>query len=98
MSMGRAISSGADLYKERQKRLIDAIELRVPDRLPTILFSHFWVARYRGMTCRQAMYDYDGLAAAMRKAVIDLEPDAFQPVHASVAFGPTMDILDYKQL
>jgi len=57
MSMGRAISSGADLYKKRQNRLADAIELRVPDRFPTILFSHFGVAHYCGMTCRQAMYD-----------------------------------------
>lgn len=97
MSTGAASAASA-LYEQRQKRLIDAIELREPDRLPTILFSHFWVGRYCGMTCREAMYDYDGLAAATRKAVIDLEPDAFQPVHALVAFGPTMDILDYKQL
>ncbi|HXX18287.1 MAG TPA: uroporphyrinogen decarboxylase family protein [Candidatus Acidoferrum sp.] len=98
MSAGSAASTASALYEQRQKRLLDAIELREPDRLPTILFSHFWVARYCGMTCREAMYDYDRLAAALRKAVIDLEPDAFQPVHALVAFGPTMDILDYKQL
>ena len=98
MSAGSAASTASALYEQRQRRLLDAIELREPDRLPTILFSHFWVARYCGMTCREAMYDYDRLAAALRKAVIDLEPDAFQPVHALVAFGPTMDILDYKQL
>lgn len=92
------ISSASALYEQRQKRLFDAIELREPDRLPTILFSHFWVAHYCGMTCREAMYDYERLAAAMRKAVVDLEPDAFQPVHTLVAFGPTMDTLDYKQL
>ena len=98
MSVGSQVTSAAALYEQRQKRLMDAIELREPDRLPTILFSHFWVARYCGMTFRDAMYDYEGLAAATRKAVIDLEPDAFQAVHALVAFGPTMDILDYKQL
>jgi uroporphyrinogen-III decarboxylase len=98
MSVGSQATAAAALYEQRQRRLMDAIELREPDRLPTILFSHFWVAHYSGMTCREAMYDYERLAAAIRKAVIDLEPDAFQPVHASVAFGPTMDILDYKQL
>ncbi len=77
---------------------MDAIELRTPDRLPTILFSHFWVARNAGMTCREAMYDYDRLAAAVRKAVVDLEPDGYYPVQTMVAHGPTMDILDYKQL
>lgn len=98
MNVEAAASAPATLYDQRLKRLMDAIELREPDRLPTILFSHFWVARYCGMTCREAMYDYERLAAAVRKAVVDLEPDGFQPVHASVAFGPTMDILDYKQL
>jgi hypothetical protein len=98
MSAGSAVTPRSALYAQRQERLMDAIELREPDRLPTILFGHFWVAHYAGLNCRQAMYDYEGLAAAMRKAVVDLEPDGFQPVHALVAFGPTMDILDYKQL
>jgi len=98
MSAGSVALTASVLYEQRLKRLMDAIELREPDRLPTILFSHFWVAHYCSMTCREAMYDYDRLAAALRKAVIDLEPDAFQPVHSLVALGPTMDILDYKQL
>jgi len=98
MSQTGAVAAAADLYAQREKRLLDAIELREPERLPTILFSHFWVARYAGMTCREAMYDYDGLAAAMRKAMLDLEPDGFQPVHTLLALGPTMEILDYRQL
>jgi hypothetical protein len=44
------------------------------------------------------MYDYDRLAAAMKSAVTELEPDAYYPAHAVMAFGPTMDILDYRQL
>lgn len=90
--------SATELYSERQRRLLDAVELREPDRLPTILFSHFWLGRYSGMSCRDVMYDYDGLSAAMKRAVIDLEPDGFYPGHAILAFGPTMDILDYQQL
>jgi len=98
MSSSSAVSSPSPIYEQRHRRLMDAIELRQPDRLPTILFSHFWTAHYAGMTCREAMYDYERLASAVRKAVLDLEPDAFQPVHSLVAFGPTMDILEYKQL
>ncbi len=98
MSEASPVVAPAGLYAQRQKRLMDAIELREPDRLPAILFSHFWVARYAGMSFREAMYDYEGLAAAVRQAVADLEPDGFQPVHVSIALGPTMDILDYKQL
>jgi len=88
----------ATLYAEREKRLLDAVSLKTPDRLPTMLFSHFWVGRYSGMTCRQTMYDYAGLKAAMIKAVQDLEPDSYYPGQNMMAFGPTMDILDYQQL
>jgi len=98
VSAGGAAASASALYEQRLKRLMDAIELREPDRLPTIFFSHFWAAHYCGMTCREAMYDYERLATAVCKAVVDLEPDAYQPVHPLVAFGPTMEILDYKQL
>lgn len=99
--LGEGMTAGtspAQLYSERQQRLLDAIQLKEPDRLPAILFSHFWVGHYSGMTCREAMYDYEGLSAAMKKAVIDLEPDGYYPGHAIMAFGPTMDILDYRQL
>jgi hypothetical protein len=90
--------SAAAVYAEREQRILDAVQLKEPDRLPTILFSHFWVGRYAGMTCRESMYNYDGLAAAMKKAVIDLEPDGYYPAHAIMAFGPTMELLDYRQL
>jgi uroporphyrinogen-III decarboxylase len=90
--------SAAALYADREKRLLDTISLKQPDRLPTIFFSHFWVGRYSGMTCRQTMYDYAGLKAAMIKAVVDLEPDSYYPGQNIMAFGPTMDILDYQQL
>ena len=86
------------LYAEREKRIMDAISLKQPDRLPTIMFSHFWVGHYNGMTCRETMYDYAKLKEAMIKAARDLEPDSYYPGHIIMAFGPTMDILDYQQL
>jgi uroporphyrinogen-III decarboxylase len=88
----------AALYAEREQRILDAIALKEPDRLPTMLFAHFWVGHYSGMTCRQTMYDYAGLKAAMIKAVRDLEPDSYYPGQLMMAFGPTMDILGYQQL
>ena len=86
------------LYAEREKRILDAVSLKQPDRLPTIMFSHFWVGHYNGMTCSETMYDYDKLKTAMVKACVDLEPDSYYPGHIIMAFGPTMDILDYQQL
>ncbi len=87
-----------DLYAERQQRIADVVALKTPDRVPTFLFSTFWAARAAGMTCEQAMYDYAGLSAAMRKAIFELEPDAFQPCHPMLCLGPTMEITGYRQL
>ncbi len=87
-----------DLYAERQQRIADVVALKTPDRVPAFLFSTFWAARAAGMTCEQAMYDYSGLSAAMRKAILELEPDAFQPCHPMLSLGPTMEITGYRQL
>ncbi len=90
--------SGAELLGEREKRIYDTVELRVPDRVPSFLFSTFWAARNAGMTCEQAMYDYKGLSNAMRTVILDLQPDAYVPCHLMLSLGPTMEMLDYKQL
>ncbi len=87
-----------DPFAERQKRIKDVIELREPDRVPAFLFSTFWAAKTAGMTCEQAMYDYRGLSDATRKAIFDLEPDAFMPCHPLLSLGPTMEMVGYRQL
>lgn len=90
--------SGAELFAQREQRYYDAVHLKETDRVPTILYSTFWVARYAGMTCREAMYDYDRLAAATKRALIELEPDVYVPPHPMYALGPVMDMIDYKQI
>jgi uroporphyrinogen-III decarboxylase len=89
---------GTELYQERQQRIIDTIELRETDRVPVSLFSTFWAAKYAGMTCEQAMYDYKGLSDAMRGAIMELEPDDFVCSHFMLSLGPTMEMIGYKQL
>ena len=42
----------AELIKEREKRLFDAIQLKVPDRIPVSAFGSFFSAKYYGFTCR----------------------------------------------
>lgn len=97
MSAG-AEKSASELYQERQQRIIDSIELRETDRVPVSFFSTFWAAKYAGMTCEQAMYDYKGLSAAMRSAIYELEPDDFVCAHFMLSLGPTMEMIGYKQL
>ena len=39
-----------ELYAEREKRVLDAIALKKPDRVPIMVMFGFFPARYLGMT------------------------------------------------
>ncbi len=90
--------SGSERYQEREQRILDTIELRETDRVPVSFFNTFWAAKYAGMSCEQAMYDYKGLSDAMRRAILELEPDDFVCSHFMLSLGPTMEMIGYKQL
>jgi hypothetical protein len=61
------------LYEEREKRVRDVIENKVPDRIP--LTAHLNVCQYSGIPNSAAYYDPIGYKRAVRKATLDLEPD-----------------------
>ena len=84
------------LYKERVTRLKDAIQLKkLPDRVPVLPVISFFPAYYAGMTPQDMMYDYDKLAMAFKKFILDFEPDV-NPGIAIPSPGRVLDILDYK--
>lgn len=64
-----------ELYKERAKRIIDAVELRVPDKVPVILETSYFPARYVGLPLAAAWNDYDAWLEANKKTVQDFSPD-----------------------
>jgi uroporphyrinogen-III decarboxylase len=67
-----------ELYKERLKRIEDAVQLKVPDRVPTIIdFGHLG-ARYAGITFEEAYYDVEKWIMANRKIITEFQPDMFQ--------------------
>jgi uroporphyrinogen-III decarboxylase len=92
--------TGKDLYEERQKRVRDAIALRVPDRVPVwFQDASFFPAKYAGITFRDAMYHSDKVFAAYKKTFIDFEPDMFfNPGHALHTPGAALDAVDCKQV
>jgi uroporphyrinogen-III decarboxylase len=91
-------SCGAAAYAERMKRIMDAVELRQPDRVPVAFFNLFWLARYGGISYREAMHDYDRLAEIARRAFLELQPDMYAHPHLLTAVGPVMEKLGYRQL
>jgi len=60
-----------ELYQEREKRINDVIELKVPDRVPIMPAFGFFPAKYAGITCEDAMYDYDKMMVAWVKTMTD---------------------------
>ena len=80
------------LYAERAKRVRDAIELRVPDRVPfsVLIEPH----AYSGIPKSAAYYDPMTLKRTMRKIAVELEPDMCEP--GFPACGAAMTELDIR--
>ena len=97
-SRGAAPDEEAETYERRLKRLHDAEELRVPDRVPLRLMFGFWGARQAGMTCQQAMYDAQALSAATKAAILKYRPDEAMGSHALTSIGSALDILEFGGL
>jgi hypothetical protein len=80
-------------YQKRATRIKDAIQLKVPDRVPVIPSVGFFPAHYAGITTQEAMYDYNTSCQAYEKYTFDFAPDAH---HGPYQPGKVYDIIDYK--
>lgn len=87
-----------DLYEEKEKRINEAIELKVPDRIPVVPLFGFFPARCGGITFQEAMYDSDKMMGAWLKTMMEFQPDAYENPFTSRFLGSLLEILDYKQL
>jgi len=84
-------------YKDRARRISDAIQLKVPDRVPIVPSFGMFPAIDNGYTCEEVMFDYEKAERAWMKTLTDFEPDIFRG--SGYAFsGPTLETLDYKLL
>lgn len=84
-------------YRERLKRVEDAIQLKVPDRVPFFPLTHFLAARYAGMTSDEAFYDSDKWFAANKRMIEDLQPDLYFPPTSAYP-GRALDALECRQI
>jgi uroporphyrinogen-III decarboxylase len=88
-----------ELFAERTKRMTDAIELKVPDRVPLFFIQELFPAHYAGITYQQAFYDQEKWLAANEKTILDFDPDMFFFLAAGVfSPGTVMEGLGLTQM
>ncbi|MHB8105128.1 MAG: uroporphyrinogen decarboxylase family protein [Dehalococcoidales bacterium] len=81
-------------YKSRLTRMIKAIKMEIPDRVPIHLAANSFVAYNAGHTLKDALYDYSILKPAWIKFLEEFEQDS---ADAPGFFSARVyEILDYK--
>lgn len=82
------------LYREREKRYIDAVALRIPDRVPTSVHLSYLPARFTGITYKDSYYDFPKWKEAYIKTAHYFQPDRceFFPNQS----GRVLEVLDQK--
>ena len=83
------------LLDEREKRMNDAIELRIPDRVPVTMQTGVFAARYAGLPLSAMYYDHAAFREACIKTVLDFEPDTGANL-AMTNSGLVMELLDVR--
>jgi uroporphyrinogen-III decarboxylase len=74
-SEGNFMNSANELRREREQRIADAIQLKKTDRVPVSCEIGFFAAKYAGIPCSAAYYDFDSWLLAYRKTLQDFQPD-----------------------
>src|SRR3989304_2607228 len=65
-------------YKERTRRIADAILLKKPDRVPLMPMWEFFYAKYAGYSCRDVMYNATIAEASVVKTITDLKANEYE--------------------
>jgi uroporphyrinogen-III decarboxylase len=85
-------------FEARNKRVHDAIELKVPDRVPILPVWQLLPAVYAGMSYEEAFYDLDRFFDANENAVLEFKPDMYSIDEVVTAPGGALEALGTKQL
>jgi len=88
----------AALFAAREKRVMDAVQLRVPDRIPIVVRYGFFPARYAGISMQEFMYDPEKLWDSQWKTIADFPSDMVQNPYPARLLGPLFDVLDSRQV
>ena len=88
-------SEAEQAYKKRVKRLVDAYQVREPDRVPVSISAGTIPLYYAGIDYYTAMYDYKKAAAACEKFNRDFDIDTFVSP-AMIIPAKVYELLDHK--
>jgi hypothetical protein len=90
------LSYSQQMHQERDKRITDAIQLKLTDRVPIAVDFGYFPAKYTGIKCTDAFYNYDSWLSAYKKTILDFEPDI---VHIQPFFpGSVLEYLEPKEI
>jgi uroporphyrinogen-III decarboxylase len=87
-----------EVLKEREKRIFDAIQLKVPDRVPISAFGSFFSAKYYGFTCREVMYNRDKAEQSTLQFLREFEPDMGENPFMFTFLGAQLESIGYNRL
>jgi uroporphyrinogen-III decarboxylase len=89
------VSSRAEQsYNERVKRIIDAIQLRKPDRVPVRFQGGFFSAYYAGISGKDLIYDNKKMVDAFKKIISDFDADMLAV--APPLPGKALEVLNFQ--
>ncbi len=58
-------------YDARWQRIMDCVALKQPDRMPTIFYATFWLAKYGGVTHKGLVYEHEKSLEIRQKAGLE---------------------------
>jgi uroporphyrinogen-III decarboxylase len=96
--MGRNPDRGkpvSQILYEKEKRIMDAIRMKIPDRVPIICGMGYFPGKNTGTPFSAAYYDYRAWYSAYKKTLKSFKADFIYPQNFQP--GKALEILDPKQ-
>lgn len=88
-------SAIADLYRQRTTRFADIVQLKQPDRVPSVMMAAGITSRYAGISYADTFYDTEKVTGATLKFVKEFQPE-YMLLMSGGAFGKAYDLLGYN--
>jgi hypothetical protein len=85
----------AELYEEKEKRIADASQLRMPDRVPVTIQTGVFSLRYLGLPLSSMYYDHTAYRMASLLTALEFDADT-GGVGLFANSGTVMELLDTK--